>query len=263
MDVYDSLNQMVEYIESHLSEEIDYRVLARFLGVNVYTMERFFSLLVNVTLTEYIRNRRLSMSFYDLYYEQEKIIDVAIKYGYENPTSFSRAFQKFHGVKPSEAKKGKASFQNYPKFHFESQVNQGKKLTYEIRELNSFTLYGKGTSVTEQTIGKEAPLFYQKMHQKYGLWEYGLVFYEDRFHSDHLEYWVLNHEKKEGLISYHIPKSKWLVFRIDSIKSFDIQELSHQFYFHFLPSCKFNLRNLPELEVYYDGYMEMLVPIED
>ena len=66
MDVYDSLNQMVEYIESHLSEEIDYRVLARFLGVNVYTMERFFSLLVNVTLTEYIRNRRLSMSFYDL-----------------------------------------------------------------------------------------------------------------------------------------------------------------------------------------------------
>ena len=106
MNVYKSLNQMIDYIESHLMEKIDYQVLAKFLGVNVYTMERFFSLLVNITITEYIRNRRLSMSFYDLYYGKEKMIDVALKYGYENPTSFSRAFQKFHGMKPSEVKKG-------------------------------------------------------------------------------------------------------------------------------------------------------------
>ena len=144
MNVYKSLNQMIDYIESHLMEKIDYQVLAKFLGVNVYTMERFFSLLVNITITEYIRNRRLSMSFYDLYYGKEKMIDVALKYGYENPTSFSRAFQKFHGMKPSEVKKGNVHVKNYPKFQFNDEVKMGKNLKYRICFMDELTLYGKG-----------------------------------------------------------------------------------------------------------------------
>lgn len=263
MNVYASLNQMVDYIEAHLNEKIDYQVLAKFLGVNVYTMERFFSLLVNMTLTEYIRNRRLSMAFYDLYYGKEKVIDVAFKYGYENPTSFSRAFTKFHGVKPSEVRKGNGQFRNFPKFCFEEQIKTGKNLRYSIRSMDKLVLYGKGKACTEETIGKIAPSFYEEMYSKHHLWQYGMVVYEDRFHSERLEYWVLNKEKQEGMERYEIPASKWLVFRVDTIKAKDIQELSHQFYEHFLPSCKFNLRNIPELECYYDGYMEMLVPIEN
>lgn len=263
MNVYTSLNQMIDYIEAHLIEDIDYQVLARFLGVNVYTMERFFSLLVNMTLTEYIRNRRLSMAFYDLYYGNSKVIDVALKYGYENPTSFSRAFQKFHGVKPSEVKKGNAQFRNFPKFHFEEQVPSVQDLKYSIRKLEEFVLYGKGKKTTEESISRDAPAFFEEMHQKCGIYEYGMVVYEHRFHSNNLEYWVLNKEKKGDMDPFVIPASKWLVFRIDSVDAKDIQELSYQFYRYFLPSCKFNLRDIPELEVYYDGYMEMLVPIEN
>lgn len=262
MNVYASLNQMLDYIELHLNETIDYEVLSRFLGVNVYTMERFFSLLVNMTLTEYIRNRRLSVSFYDLYYGKEKIIDVAFKYGYNNPTSFSRAFVKFHGIKPSEVRKGNAEIRNFPKFHFEEKVEKGKSLKYSIRNLDAFTLYGKGKKVTNLTIGKEAPLFFAEMKKKYGLGQYGMVVYEKRFHSDNYEYWVLNKEYQKGLDLYEIPASKWLVFRINSLEASDIQELSAQFYFHFLPSCRFNLRDIPEIEVYYDDYMEFLIPIE-
>lgn len=263
MNIYTSLNQMIDYIEAHLTEKIDYHVLAKFLGVNVYTMERFFSLLVNVTITEYIRNRRLSMAFYDLYYAQEKIIDVAMKYGYENPTSFSRAFQKFHGVKPSEVKKGTSQFHNYPKFHFNEEVKTGKNLQYRICLMKELVLYGKGKKCTEKTIGKIAPEFYEEMYQKYHLWEYGMVYYEDRFHSENLEYWVLNETYEEGLDTFSLPASKWLVFKIDSKKAKDIQELSRQFYDYFLPSCKFNLRSIPELERYYEHYMELWVPIED
>lgn len=254
---------MVEYIETHLTEKIDYQVLARFLGVNVYTMERFFSLLVNMTLTEYIRNRRLSMSFYDLYYGKEKIIDVAMKYGYENPTSFSRAFQTFHGIKPSEVKKGNGQFHNFPKLFFDEHVKTGKNLEYRIQKSEKFTLYGKGKKCTEETIGKIAPEFYEEMYQKYHLWEYGMVVYEKRFYSERLEYWVLNKENQEGMEPYEIPASKWLVFKSSSLNSKEIQELSHQFYEYFFPSCKFNLKEIPELECYYDDYMEFWVPIEN
>lgn len=263
MNVYTSLNQMIDYIESHLTDNIDYQILAKFLGINVYTMERFFSLLTNVTITEYIRNRKLSMSFYDLYYKQDKIIDVALKYGYENPTSFSRAFQKFHGVKPSEVKKGNVQLQNYPKFHFDENVKTGKNLKYRICSMDQMTLYGKGKKCTEETISKVAPSFYNEMYLKYHLKEYGMVYYENRFYSNNLEYWVLNETYEKGFDTFQLPASKWLVFQIDSKKPKEIQELSRQFYDYFLPSCNFNVRNIPELEKYYENYMELWVPIEN
>lgn len=260
--MYSSLNQMLDYIEEHLKDEIDYTILANFLGVNVYTMERFFSLLFNMTLTEYIRNRRLSSAFNDLFYTNEKVIDVAFKYGYENPTSFSRAFYKFHGIKPSIAKKDKTHFRHFPKFHFEEDISNGQSLSYIIREVDSFTLYGKGIAVTEKSIRREAPKFFSLMKQKYGLSEYGMVVYEKRFYSDKMEYWVLNKEERKDLKAYVIPASKWIIFRIDSLNFKRIQELSDHFYFHFFPTCSFNLASLPELEVYYDTYMEMWIPIK-
>ena len=105
MNIYKSLNEIVEYIEKHLEEKIEYKALANILGVNEYTMQTIFNLLSNVTLSEYIRKRRLSNAGIDIYKTEAKIIDIAIKYQYENVTSFSRAFEKFHGIKPSEVRK--------------------------------------------------------------------------------------------------------------------------------------------------------------
>lgn len=260
---YQSMNQMIDYIESHLLEKIDYQVLARFFGVNVYTMERVFSLFCNMTVTEYIRFRRLSMACYDLLNGKEKVIDIAIKYGYENPISFSRAFQKFHGLKPSEVKKGNGNFKNFSKLHFKENVKIKSPMEYQIRILPEMKLYGLGKKVTDSSISREAPVFYSYMKRNYQVYQYGMVVYEKRFSSDNYEYWVLTDQKRNDLIEYIIPKSKWLVFRLSSLKAKDIQALSKDFYYSFLPSSKFNLRPIPELEVYYDDYMEFLIPIED
>lgn len=263
MNFYVSLNQMIDYIEAHLLEKIDYKVLARFLGVNAYTMERVFSLLCNMTITEYIRMRRLSMACYDLLYGKEKIIDIAIKYGYENPISFSRAFQKFHGLKPSEVQKGNGNFKNFPKIHFEDRVVPNVTMEYQIRSLPEFVLYGKGKKVTDSTISREAPKFFSYMKKNYHVFDYGMVVYENRFYSDNYEYWVLTKEERSDLERYVIPASKWLVFYLPSLKAKDIQKLADDFYYSFLPSSKFNLRPIPELEIYYKDYMEFLIPIED
>ena len=101
MNIYKNLNEITKYIDDNLENEINYEVLAKFLGVNVYTMQRLFTMIAGISLSEYIRKRRLSNAGFDLYKGNQKIIDIAIKYQYDNATSFSRAFEKFHGIKPS------------------------------------------------------------------------------------------------------------------------------------------------------------------
>ena len=89
------LNKVIDYIEDNLESDIDCEKIARILGVNVYTAKKLFSLLCNDTITEYVRKRRLTLSFYDLTVKNEKIIDVALKYHYDNPTSFFVLFISF------------------------------------------------------------------------------------------------------------------------------------------------------------------------
>ena len=89
-----------------------------------------------------------------------------------------------------------------------------------------------------------------------------MILYEDRFNSNNLEYWILWKEEIKEFGKIEIPKSKWLIFHIPNTEAKDIQKKIHEFYCDFLPSCKYNLSNLPELEYYHDGVTDFLVPIE-
>ena len=95
MNIYKSLNEITEYIDKNLEEKINYEVLAKKLGVNIYTIQRLFTMIAGISLSEYIRKRRLSSAGFDLYEGNLKIIDIAVKYQYDNATSFSRAFKKY------------------------------------------------------------------------------------------------------------------------------------------------------------------------
>lgn len=266
MDIYESLNQMLVYIENHLDENIDYNVLAKFLGVNIYTMQRLFSLLCNISLAEYIRKRRLSNAGYDLAMNKVRIIDVAMKYQYDNATSFSRAFTKFHGIKPSIVKKNPKQLKNFPKIYFHQTVAEKSDIEYKIIYKEAFTIYGKGMATNNANINKDAPKFFSKIKNQYvsqyGFPDYGMVSYEDRVNSDKYEYWVLWKEKIDGFEAIHFPKTKWLSFTIFSQEAKDIQKNSDIFYEEFLPSCQFNLKDIPELEYYHDGITEFLIAIE-
>ncbi len=274
MNIYHSLNELISYIEQNLDSDISYTKLAQFLGVNVYTMQSLFSLLCNVTLTEYIRKRRLSDAGFYIYNTDSKIIDVALKYQYENPTSFSRAFEKFHGIKPSQVKTNPEKLKLYTKINFNENISsQNENIEYSIIEQDELVLYGKGFKTSHQNCSKEVPAFFKKMYEKYlpyyGEIDYGMTVYgyyenyENRFETNDLEYWILYKKEIPEFTKYIIPKSKWLCFRIPSFQASVIQEMSRKFYLSFLPSCKYNIRPLPELEYYHDGVTDFLVPIED
>ena len=102
MEWLDRLNDALNYIEDNLQEEIEYEKAAKIACCSTYHFQRMFSYIAGVPLSEYIRNRRLTMAALDLQ-NGDKVIDVALRYGYESPTSFNRAFQKIHGTSPSTA----------------------------------------------------------------------------------------------------------------------------------------------------------------
>lgn len=265
MNIYAALNQITEYIEEHLEDKIDYNTLARIMGVNSYTMQKIFSLITNVPLSEYIRKRRLSQAGFDLYQKNAKVMDIAIKYQYDNATSFARAFATFHGIKPSLVNK-ETKLKNFPRILFDEKVKSVSELEYEIIELEKMELYGIGIKTNNKKIGYDAPKFFeeteQKYQEKYGNIKYGMVTYQDETREECTGYYILYDQKIKEFERITIPASKWLVFKINSQNSKDIQKISHQFYMEFLPSCKYSFNSIPELEWYHDNQTDFLVPIE-
>ena len=136
------------------------------LGVNVYTMQRLFTMIAGISLSEYIRKRRLSSAGYDLYKDDLKVIDVAVKYQYDNATSFSRAFEKFHGIKPSLVNR-ETKLKNFPRIVFNEDINHTTELDYEIVTLDEMNLQGVSITTNNAEIGKETPLFFRQTEDKY------------------------------------------------------------------------------------------------
>ncbi len=267
MNIYISLNKVITYIEENLEESIDYNKLAQLMVTNEYTMKKVFQLITNISVSEYIRNRRLSNAGFDLCQSNEKIIDIATKYQYDNPTSFSRAFEKFHGIKPSTVKSNPEKLKVFPKLQFDETIPENTNMEYSIVELDEKIVYGRGIKTDYYTIQDEVPKFFAKMRNlyldKYGEIDYGVIIYEDRDDSDKYEYWIAYDKEIEEFDKIVIPKSKWLKFIINSQEASDIQKVSRDFYEKFLPSSKFKLTPSPELEYYHDDITEFLVAIED
>ena len=115
MDWLKGMNNVVDYIEENLTQPIQYKSLSRTIGCSVYEFSRIFSFMAGVSISEYIRRRRLSQAAFDIQSGSEKIVDIALKYCYESPTTFTRAFKELHGIAPLSARKMSVSLKIYPK----------------------------------------------------------------------------------------------------------------------------------------------------
>ena len=263
MNIYTSLNKMLEYIEENLENKIEYSQLAKILGINESMLQRFFSALCNISLSDYIRKRRLSNAGQELVEGNEKIIDIAIKYQYENSTSFSRAFEKFHGIKPSQVKKGTAPLKIFSKLHFEEKEEDDENIEYAIIDRKEITLYGMNIETSIEGLKTDAPSFCKEMSIKYGSdFSYGMTEYISRFEDEKCYFWVLYDKYEQGFKEYKIPESKWISIRISSQEAKDIQKMIRKFYAKFIPSSIYKIKELPELEYYHDDITDFLVPIE-
>ena len=171
-------NELIEYIENNLCEEINYKRLSQILGVNEYTMHRIFLFVTNYTLAEYIRKRRLSMSALDLLEGKNKIIDIAIRYNYESSQAFSRAFKTMMGFLPSEINCNQNNIKFFSKYELIDEDIPGE-FNYHIEKDLEFKLNAISMKTTIKNCHNEAPLFWKENINKIkGKSEYGLLEYD-------------------------------------------------------------------------------------
>ncbi|MHC1747103.1 MAG: helix-turn-helix domain-containing protein [Cellulosilyticaceae bacterium] len=132
------MNSAMDYIERNLTGTIDYTQLAQIACCSVYHFQRMFSFISGVALSEYIRRRRLTMAAIELQNKNTKIIDIALKYGYESPEAFSRAFKNMHSVTPTLARNTGITLKAYPQMTFHLSIKGGFEMNYRIEEKEAF-----------------------------------------------------------------------------------------------------------------------------
>jgi AraC family transcriptional regulator len=142
MDLLKNMNRAIQYIEENLTHDIDFKEVARLAFCSEYHFKRMFSFLTGITLSEYIRRRRLTLAAFELKDSNVKVIDIAMKYGYNSPDSFARAFQNLHGITPSEARNHGHSLKAYPRMTFQLSIKGGNEMNYRIVEKEAFRIVG-------------------------------------------------------------------------------------------------------------------------
>ena len=163
MNIIKLFNDTVNYIETVLDGEIDEKKISSLSGYSYPMFSRLFSMLTETTLSEYIRSRRLTEAAVDLRNTDEKIIDIAMKYGYESPDAFGAAFKKFHGFTPSEVKAGKP-FKLVSKIQLALSVKGGRSMDIRIEKKQAFKVAG----YNEQDINSSlCPGVWDKLFSKY------------------------------------------------------------------------------------------------
>lgn len=152
MDWQRKMNVAMDYIENHLTRDIDYQEIARLAHCSEYHFRRMFSFIAGVSLSEYIRRRRLTLAASDLQNSEITVADAALTYGYRSADSFARAFQATHGINPSQARESRQSLKAWPRMSFHLTIKGGTEMNYRIEDKSPFRIAG---------IKKRVPLIFE------------------------------------------------------------------------------------------------------
>jgi len=266
MDLLRNMNRALHYIEENLTKDIDFREVAKLALCSEYHFKRMFSFLAGITLSEYIRRRRLTLAAFELRDNNMKVIDIAIKYGYNSPDSFTRAFQNLHGLTPSEAKKNGYSLKAYPQMTFQLSIKGGKEMNYRIEEKEAFHIVGikervpiifhgvnpkisaMWESLSDETINKLKNL---SNVDPLGLLSASLNFSEGRMEEkgelDHYIGVATTKECPDNLIKLEVPALTWAVFEAVGPFPDTLQDVWGRIYSEWFPSSNYEQVEGPEI----------------
>lgn len=280
MDWIERLNRVAGYIEEHLLDGIDYDELAKIMCCSTYHFQRMFAFINQVTLSEYIRRRKMSLAAVDLQ-NGRKIIDVAYKYGYASPTAFSRAFRNIHGIAPSRAKEKGAVLKSYPSLCFKFIIKGMEELNYRIENKDGFRVAGISRPLDremEQNF-KTVPDMWDRAAADGTLMELlslkngepdGLLGRSACGSSAKWSYYIAvptSADIPAGFVEYYIPASMWAVFTGRGTNH-SLQNLERRVITEWLPFSGYDYGDTPDIEYYIqadprDAVYEYWLPIKN
>ena len=257
---YKNLNEVINYIEAHLDTKIDCKKMSKIIGLSEYSLQRIFMFLANMSLTEYIRKRRLSKALEDLKNSNMKIIDIAFKYNYNSSISFSRAFKQYFGVTPNECRKNNKKYKIFPVIKFNEDNNIYDEVSYEIKSIDEVNIY-----CYEVAALRHDDLLYKirDLYKKYDVElpktnRYGIYLNDNNKHR----YLLGTTERFNNTKKIIIKKGKYAVFDVLTRNQEDIIKMYHLIYNEWLSSTNHKLRDdMFEFEYYCEDNCYVYIPI--
>lgn len=274
MNWLENMNNAINYIEKNLEGKVDYEKVAQSACCSIYQFQRLFSYMANIPLSEYIRRRKMTLAAFELQNSKTKvkIIDLALKYGYDSPEAFTRAFQLLHGITPTQARKRGINIKVFPRISFQITIKGAVEMNYKIVQREAFEVYGieRIFDTKEGENLKEIPKFWSEIMEN---GEYNKLMNSANYPSTLNA--VCGYENIEGsTFPYmicciktplsdtndykiiNVPSATWAIFTNEvhdmEQTSKAVQELIGRVYTEWLPTSNYKIIEGFEFEMYYD-----------
>ena len=240
------IGNSIQYMEDHITENITAEDVAKAVGVSSFYFQKGFSMLCGYTVSEYIRNRRLALAGNDLLVTDEKVIDIAMKYGYDSPDSFTKAFTRFHGVTPTSVRKDVVLLKSFAPLKIKISLEGGYLMDYKIVKKEAFTVIANAKTFPYEGAKEIVPQFWQEHFQSgkgavvcgwYGI-NIDLEMGQENFEYLIADPYNPQKEVPEGFVTRTIPAFDWAVFPCRGAMPNALQDVNTKIYTEWLPALK-------------------------
>lgn len=242
----ETISDAIQYIENHITDELTANEIAKQVHTSPFYFQKGFAMICGYTVSEYIRNRRLSIAGTELAAGKSRIIDTALKYGYDSPDSFTKAFTRFHGVTPVRARRDKAMLKSFAPLKLKVSFEGGYLMDYRIEKKSAFTVMGNAKTFSYENAKKEIPLFWRE-HYAEGKGKtvkgvFGLNI-DEKMGGDSFEYLIADpydgkENVPEGFVLRTVPEFTWAVFPCRGAMPQALQDVNTKIFTEWLPALK-------------------------
>lgn len=282
MNWSESISRAIEYIENNLTNDITIVDIAEYAYISPFYFQKGFAMLCGFTVGEYIRNRKLSVAGYELLNTNIKIIDIAIKYGYDSPDSFTKAFTRFHGSTPTSVRKG-GNIKEFAPLKINVTLKGGYTMEYKVVEKEAFKVVGLRDSFKYETAYQDVPKIWKKFFMKSAFHKINAKYavnIDTNMGCDLFDYIIgddYNSELKvpKDFEVIEIPKFTWIIFPCIGKSSITIKETNEKIFKEWLPNSNdfeivagYNIEMYSDPKDYKKGvddekyYCEIWIPIK-
>lgn len=250
MEWAEAISEAVRYIESHITEDITMHEVANHVNISPFYFHKGFSILCGYSIAEYIRNRRMSLAGEELITSNITIIELAMKYGYDSPDSFTKAFSRFHGHTPLTVRRDKTTIKTFAPLKLTISLKGGYIMDYRIIQKENFTILGTSKEFTYENAKQDIPLFWEKHYSlgngKYVCGMFGINIESDigpKMGNEKFEYLIADvyhpsMDIPEGFEVRTIPAFTWAVFPCHGALVDSLQSTNTKIFSEWLPAMQ-------------------------